>query len=76
MSDSIQATAPEPPSAPEADQEMNFFEHLGELRARLLRSILALVPAVAIAWFFSSLACTDTTPRPRFFCRSYWICQE
>ncbi len=52
MTEPIRATAPEPPSAPEDDQEMTFFEHLGDLRARLLRSILALVPAVAIAWFF------------------------
>ncbi|MCZ6806562.1 MAG: twin-arginine translocase subunit TatC [Deltaproteobacteria bacterium] len=52
MTEPIPATAPEPPSAPEDDQEMTFFEHLGDLRARLLRSILALVPAVAIAWFF------------------------
>ena len=60
MSEPLQATvpepptAPEPPSAPEADQEMSFFEHLGELRTRLLRSILALVPAVGIAWFFKT----------------------
>jgi sec-independent protein translocase protein TatC len=58
MTEPIRATVPEPPalpepsSAPEADQAMSFFEHLGELRMRLLRSTLALIPAVAVAWFF------------------------
>ncbi|MEM8606820.1 MAG: twin-arginine translocase subunit TatC [Myxococcota bacterium] len=49
MNESAPATVSD---APEHDQEMTFFEHLGELRSRLLRSILALVPAVAIAWLF------------------------
>ncbi len=60
MTEPLRATPPEPPavpepsSVPETDQEMSFFEHLGELRIRLLRSILALVPAVAVAWYFKT----------------------
>ena len=42
------------PPLPENDQEMTFFEHLGELRTRLLRCTYALVPAVAIAWYFKT----------------------
>ncbi len=37
---------------PEDDREMGFFEHLAELRTRLLRAVLGLIPAVAIAWVF------------------------
>ena len=49
----IQIPPPEPHSRlPEADGEMSFFEHLNELRSRLLRAILGLVPAVAIGWIF------------------------
>ncbi len=55
MTESAPATLPPPaPNLPEADQEMSFFEHLGELRMRLLKSILGLVPAVAIAWVFKT----------------------
>lgn len=52
MNESAPATISNAPDAPEQDREMTFFEHLGELRSRLLKSILALVPAVAIAWLF------------------------
>ncbi len=48
----IQIPEPEPRTAPEDDREMTVFEHLGELRSRLLRAILGLVPAVAVGWFF------------------------
>lgn len=37
---------------PEADVEMTFFEHLAELRTRLIRSLLGLIPGVAVAWGF------------------------
>jgi len=48
----IQLPEPKLPPIPERDEEMTFFQHLGELRSRLLRSILGLIPAVAVAWFF------------------------
>jgi len=48
----IQVPEPEPRSVPEDDQEMTFFQHLGELRSRLLRAILGLIPAVAVGWVF------------------------
>ncbi|MEM7138813.1 MAG: twin-arginine translocase subunit TatC [Myxococcota bacterium] len=51
MSESAGATVSES-TTPEHDREMTFFEHLGELRSRLLRSLLALIPAVAIGWVF------------------------
>jgi sec-independent protein translocase protein TatC len=37
---------------PEADLEMTFFDHLAELRTRLIRALLGLLPCVAVAWFF------------------------
>jgi len=43
---------PEPRRIPEEDQEMTFFQHIAELRKRLLRAILGLIPAVAISWVF------------------------
>lgn len=37
---------------PEDDVEMGFFEHLAELRTRLVRSIYGIVPCIAVAWIF------------------------
>ena len=37
---------------PESDVEMPFFGHLAELRTRLIRALLGLIPCVAIAWLF------------------------
>ncbi len=37
---------------PEDDVEMTFFEHLGELRTRLIRALLAMVPGLVIGWCF------------------------
>jgi sec-independent protein translocase protein TatC len=54
---SEQIEIPEPPQlppVPERDQEMTFFQHIGELRSRLLRSILGLIPAVAVGWLFKT----------------------
>lgn len=51
-SDPIEIPAPEQTRVPEDDQEMSFFEHLAELRMRLLRAIAGLIPAIAIAWVF------------------------
>ncbi|AKF11746.1 Twin-arginine translocation protein TatC [Sandaracinus amylolyticus] len=39
-------------SDPEDDVEMTFFEHLGELRNRLVKALWGLIPGVAIAWAF------------------------
>lgn len=37
---------------PENDVQMSFFDHLDELRKRLIRSTYVFLPAVGIAWFF------------------------
>ncbi len=44
--------ASERPPNPEDDVEMGFFEHLAELRKRILRALLGVVPCIGIAWFF------------------------
>lgn len=43
------ATASE---VPEDDVEMGFFDHLRELRTRLIRALYGLVPGVALGWIF------------------------
>ncbi|MFW6050857.1 MAG: twin-arginine translocase subunit TatC [Myxococcota bacterium] len=40
------------PEHPEDDVEMSFLDHLGELRKRLIRSLLGVVPGVVVAWLF------------------------
>lgn len=43
----------EPPDdKPEDDVQMSFFDHLDELRRRLIRAAWGLVPGVALAWVF------------------------
>ncbi len=37
---------------PESDVQMTFFEHLDELRTRLVRSLIPFLPAFVIAWIF------------------------
>ncbi|MBZ0118495.1 MAG: twin-arginine translocase subunit TatC [Sandaracinaceae bacterium] len=37
---------------PEDDIEMTFFEHLGELRARLIRALLGLLPGLVVGWIY------------------------
>lgn len=37
---------------PEGDQPMSFFDHLAELRKRLLRSVIALVGGFILAWVY------------------------
>ena len=54
---SDQNQIPEPPQLPpvaEEDQAMTFFQHLNELRSRLLRAIVGLIPAVAVGWLFKT----------------------
>lgn len=43
----------EPPDGkPEDDVQMSFFDHLDELRRRLIRAAWGLLPGVALAWVF------------------------
>ena len=35
---------------PEDDVEMTFFEHIGELRNRLVKALMGVIPGIAIAW--------------------------
>ena len=51
-SDQIQIPEPQLPPIPAEDPALTFFQHVNELRSRLLRAILGLIPAVAISWFF------------------------
>lgn len=37
---------------PEDDVEMGFFEHLGELRKRLVRGVIGIIPGVIVAWMY------------------------
>src|SRR5690606_29075462 len=37
---------------PEDDVEMSFFDHLGELRKRLIRVLIGMLPGVAVGWYF------------------------
>lgn len=41
-----------PTKKPENDVQMSFFDHLDELRTRLIRSTYLFLPAVGVAWFF------------------------
>lgn len=38
------------PPEPESDVPMTVWEHIGELRTRLLRSLLGLIPGITVAW--------------------------
>src|SRR5690606_14887233 len=44
--------AQEEPTRPEDDVEMTFFEHLAELRTRLIRALLAILPGFVVGWIF------------------------
>ncbi len=41
-----------PTPAPEDDVQMGFFNHLGELRKRLVRAVIGLIPGVILGWTF------------------------
>lgn len=43
---------PPEPERPEDDVEMGFFEHVGELRKRLLRALVGIVPTVVLCWMY------------------------
>ena len=49
---STQKPKAQAPGGPEDDVEMGFFEHIGELRTRLMRAIYGLVPAVFLTWAY------------------------
>ena len=46
------AVAVETPEIPEDDVEMGFFDHLRELRTRLVRALWGMIPGFAIGWIF------------------------
>jgi len=53
MADSLDKRAETPaPSGPPDDEPMTVLEHLGELRTRLIRALLGVLPACIIAWEF------------------------
>ncbi|MCA9604582.1 MAG: twin-arginine translocase subunit TatC [Myxococcales bacterium] len=43
---------PEEEVRPEDDVEMSFFEHLTELRNRLIRALVGILPGVVVGWIF------------------------
>ena len=45
--------SPDPEEEPLTGKQMSFLEHLEELRQRLIRSILALVVAFAVCFYFA-----------------------
>ncbi|MDQ3037468.1 MAG: twin-arginine translocase subunit TatC [Myxococcota bacterium] len=42
----------DPAIDPEDDVEMTFFDHLGELRNRLVKALIGVIPGVVVAWMF------------------------
>lgn len=48
----LDSTEDDGAARPEADVQMSFFDHLDELRTRLIRATYLFVPAVAIGWIF------------------------
>jgi sec-independent protein translocase protein TatC len=50
--DAVEDTFEDAPSQPENDVQMSFFDHLDELRTRLIRSTYVFLPAVAVAWIY------------------------
>jgi sec-independent protein translocase protein TatC len=44
------AESSQPPDGSEQDLPMTIWEHIGELRTRLLRCLIALLPATVVAW--------------------------
>ena len=45
----------EPVDRPEDDVEMTFFEHIGELRNRLIISLVAMIPGTIAGWIYREL---------------------
>ncbi len=52
MSASKPGPAKDPNAGPEDDVEMGFFEHLAELRSRILKALAAIVPCGFVAWAY------------------------
>ena len=55
--------APDQADTPEDDVQMGFFQHLGELRVRLIRALWGMIPGVAVAWVFKEFL-LDLLVRP------------
>jgi len=51
MSDASKGKLP-PDNEPSADEPMTLLDHLSELRVRLVRALLGLVPGVVVAWAY------------------------
>ncbi|MFK7985087.1 MAG: twin-arginine translocase subunit TatC [Sandaracinaceae bacterium] len=52
MAKTASADSKTPEKEPEDDVEMTFFEHLIELRTRLIRALLGIAPGMAVGWGF------------------------
>ena len=52
MTDAARTEQPAQQRRPEKEVEMPFFEHLAELRTRLMRALWGLIPGIGIAWWF------------------------
>jgi sec-independent protein translocase protein TatC len=48
----VSATANQPAKLPEAEVKMTIWEHLGELRVRVIRASIALIVTTIVAWTF------------------------
>jgi sec-independent protein translocase protein TatC len=53
-SEDAKEARPEDPR-PEDDVEMTFFEHLTELRTRLIRALIACIPGIGLGWYYREL---------------------
>jgi sec-independent protein translocase protein TatC len=49
------AVPPDAATDPEDDVEMTFFDHLGELRNRLVKALIGVVPMVVLAWAYKEM---------------------
>lgn len=55
---------------PEDDVEMTFFEHIGELRSRLIRTLIGMIPGLALgAYFWEELLALLVMPYQRVLVR-------
>jgi sec-independent protein translocase protein TatC len=52
MSEALDIHRGESPQGPEEDEPMTVLEHLGELRSRLIKALLGLIPGMSIAWWY------------------------
>ena len=70
------AVAAEASADPEDDVEMTFFDHLGELRNRLVKALIGVVPFVVLAWAYKE-AIFEFLKRPLdIACERDPVCDE